>query len=405
MARTRVLPKTPNKRGCADVLVARERVLDDAGHVPKGCRFIKGGKVMCTPAVAERVGVIEVKRGQAPPSSAPATRKTRRKVPERTHCYSADSPHPFLKQKVKGRRKLKKGCKKDPKTGKICCTHRVSPKAAKAKSASASTPKTAPSAERRRRGRSQRKRARAVDGLSAWEAWRGGASQAALNDVPFLAREERRSAPGAGLALMDDGALELPSVELALMDDSAEFEPLPDGVMMPRREEHLREFGDFAAMYLGGTVLAGAGLWATYEVLDRIEYFDDKPVARAGAYIGAGAIPALAIWALADGEYANEIRSFAAAYGITVSAVGLLGLFRSLLEQQASSTDDAEQRKSLSDLADSIPWYPPQPDEPTDTTGGGAGSDIVTDTGAGEGGASPGTSSPYPYPHPRYRVR
>ncbi|MGE3632242.1 MAG: hypothetical protein AB7P00_20250, partial [Sandaracinaceae bacterium] len=170
-------------------------------------------------------------------------------------------------------------------------------------------------------------------------------------------------------------------------------------------EEHLREFGDFAAMYLGGTVLAGAGLWATYEVLDRIEYFDDKPVARAGAYIGAGAIPALAIWALADGEYANEIRSFAAAYGITVSAVGLLGLFRSLLEQQASSTDDAEQRKSLSDLADSIPWYPPQPDEPTDTTSGGAGSDIVTDTGAGEGGASPGTSSPYPYPHPRYRVR
>lgn len=391
MARkTRALPKTPQKRGCANVLVPRDDVLDAAGRVPKGCRFVKGGDVMCTPAMAEKAGVIAVKREKQVRrrSKTSSKKKASSKKTSRRYCYNPDSPHPFLKKKVKGRKKLKKDCKKDPETEKICCPRSVAPK--------------------RRKGSKGQQRLPGVNGVDE--------ANPIVGHIPFIdATPPRTTPPGPGLALLDDGDLDLPqSTDLALLDESTQLEPLPADVVMPE-PEHLSEFGDFAMMYLGGTVVVGAGLWGTYELIDRIEWFDDKPAARAGAFIGAGAIPALTLWASADTlskNYASEIRTFAAAWGIAISAVGVLGLIRSVFEQQAKDTDDPEQRSSLEDIADSIPWYPPQPDVPTDggDDGGGTGGDgddgeIVTDTG-GEGGegddAGPGTSG-YPYPYPGRR--
>lgn len=360
--KTRTLSnKKKSKRGCANVPVPREDVLV-AGRVPKGCRFDKGGGVLCTPAMAEKAGVIAVEQAKQVPRQSKSSKKW---------CYSESSPHPYLKKRAKnGRKRLKKGCSKDKETGKVCCDRRVSPR-----------------------------RKKAVDGVDVeqvsdlgrlgFELPGGGLGDA----MPQLAPSGR-----VGLAMLNDGVLDLPETDLAMLDESDVGDLLPPSEALPRPDDHMDSFGDFALMYLGGTLAASAGLLATHEVIDRVEYFDDKPLARAGAYMGAGAVPALGMWWLADGsEYADEIRTLAAAYGIAVSSVGLLNLIRSLLERQAAKTDDLEQREMFEDAAARVPTFGPPPvDDPTDD------GEIVTDASDTE---EPGTSGPYPYPHPRSRFR
>ena len=130
MAKTRALrPKKSQKRGCANVPVPREEVLV-AGKVPKGCRFETGGGVLCTPAVAEKHGVIEVERKKAvarkkaaPKKKSAAKTKASGKK-KRTYCYSENSKLPYLKDSLKEgkRKKLKKGCKKDPRRARSVAT-------------------------------------------------------------------------------------------------------------------------------------------------------------------------------------------------------------------------------------------------------------------------------------------
>lgn len=411
MPKTRALrPKSPQKRGCANVPVPRDEVLE-SGRVPKGCRFERGGGVLCTPAVAEKHGVIEVARKKAAP--APSTQrassrskaaskkkasKSASKKSERSYCYSPNSKLPYLKSSLEeGKRpKLKKGCKKDPETGKICCDR--------------------PWGKRRKKA--------AVNGLEGLSLERfgagsfdgsrrgGGRGPAGLGDAgltprprPATSSPPRRPSPRMSLALLDDGSLDAPdSAALALLDESDDFDFAPPSEAMPRRPrpQHLREPGDFALTYFGASALAAAGVAVTYEAIDRLEYFDDKPVGRAVTFLGVGAVPAAAAWWLAEGrESADTIRTVAAAWGVTFTAIGLLGLIRELLLKQAGETSDPEDAKSLEDYASHIPFYPPHEHEdapPSDDLGtGGEGDEIVTG-----GGDDPGTAGPYPYPGGRH---
>ena len=106
MARPYPLPDRQQKRGCATVPVPREDVLVD-GRVPKGCRFHpdKGnGTVLCTPTVAQKVGVLDVERKKPVPKPG--------EMSKRKYCYTAESPHPYRKDG-----ELKQGCEVDEETG------------------------------------------------------------------------------------------------------------------------------------------------------------------------------------------------------------------------------------------------------------------------------------------------
>ncbi|MFK7990892.1 MAG: hypothetical protein AB8I08_33035 [Sandaracinaceae bacterium] len=414
MAKTRALPKTRQRRGCSNVLVPRGDVLVN-GKVPRGCRFITGGDVMCTPAVAEKVGVIAVKRQKtvrrrttkATSKKTPAKKKAASKEKGK-YCYGAKSLHPYLKASLKKgkRKKLKKGCAKDKKTGKVCCDKSVAPK--RRKPVQQSLP--------------------AVAGLPA---------VAELHVASGLAEAHRYVdpfEPGPALALLDDGDLELADTsELALLDESTdlmELDALPSGVPIPKDEAFLDDGAEFALMYLGGTLATGLGLWGTYEAIDYFDYFDDKPLARSAAFMGAGAIGATATWALAKGKHANHIRGFGAAWGIAFGAVGLLGLAKTGVEYWADNTEDEDFRKNLRGSVDSLPtWHQDTVDaldDPSDGAGSGTNGTNGTDGTSGTDGASddpdtgdddgevvtdggddtdPGTASPYPYPHPRARFR
>jgi len=389
MAKTRALrPKKSQKRGCANVPVPREEVLV-AGKVPKGCRFETGGGVLCTPAVAEKHGVIEVERKKAvarkkaaPKKKSAAKTKASGKK-KRTYCYSENSKLPYLKDSLKEgkRKKLKKGCKKDPETGKICCD----------------------------RPWGKRRKKKAVNGLDGLPLDLGRFGARSLGDAgialaPSTARAtvraQRRPSPMLSLALLDDGELDAPDeTALAMLDASEDFDFDPPAEALPRRgpppQDHLRHPGDFALTWFGASALAATGVALTYEAIDRIEFYDDKPVGRAATFVGVGAVPAFAAWWLAEGsQSANTIRTVAMTWGVTFTAIGVLGLIRELLLKQAGETEDPEDRKGLEDIADNFPFYPPQADddlpEEEDVDDDG---EIVTDAGD-----DTGTSGPYPYP-------
>lgn len=388
MAKTRALrPKKKQKRGCANVPVPREEVLV-AGKVPKGCRFETGGGVLCTPAVAEKHGVIEVERKKAvarkkAPKSKSAAKKTADKK-KRKYCYSENSKLPYLKASLKeGKRpKLKKGCKKDPETGKICCD--------------------------RPWGKRRKKAVNGLDGLSLENFGRRGLGDAAIAVAPSSsslrapARQPRRSSPALSLALLDDSELDAPDeTALAMLDASDDFDFDPPAEALPRRgpppQDHLRHPGDFALTWFGASALAATGVALTYEAIDRIEAYDDAPVGRAATFVGVGAVPAFVAWWLSEeSQSGNTIRTVAATWGVTFTAIGVLGLIRELILKQAGDTEDPEDRKDLEDFAEHIPFYarhehdddPPPDEDDVDDDG-----EIVTDAGD-----DPGTSGPYPYP-------
>jgi len=383
--KTRALrPKQQQKRGCANVPVPREEVLE-SGRVPKGCRFETGGGVLCTPAVAERAGVITVERHKDVPrkkkrSSSKKKSASKKASSKRTYCYSPNSKLPYLKASLdKGKPKLKKGCKEDPETGKICCD----------------------------RSWGKRRKKKAVNGLDGLRDFGRSLGDAGAAVAPPTARS---SAAGGGapmsLALLDDGQLELPDESaLAMLDESTAIDRYPPAQVLPRSAEHMGEPMDFALAYFGGTVLSAAGIALTYEAIDRMEWFDDKPVGRAAAFVGVGAVPAVAAWWLAEGqESADTIRSMAAAWGISLTAIGVLGLIRELLLGEARDTDDPEDRKAYEDAASHIPFYARHSHDDDDVIGGGDDEEpiddgeIVTDAG----GDDPGTSGPYPYPGGRF---
>ena len=400
MAKTRALrPKTAQKRGCANVPVPREEVLV-SGRVPKGCRFDTGGAVLCTPAVAEKHGVIEVERkkqitrrkkaaSKAAPKKGSAKKKTAKK--KRTYCYSPDSKLPFLKASLEEgkRKKMKKGCKKDPETGKICCD----------------------------RAWGKRRKKKAVNGLDGLSLEHFGESSlgdagVALSPTRSTSTPARRPAyqpsRAMSLALLDDGKLDAPDdTALAMLDESDDFDFAPPSEALPRRSrpQHLREPGDFALTYFGASVLAATGVALTYEAIDRMEFYDDKPVGRAAMFVGVGAVPAVAAWWLAEGrDSADTIRTVATTWGVTFTAIGLLGLVRELLLKQAGQTDDPEDRKELEDYAEHIPFYARHEHEDGDDNSSAVderddGDDeIVTDASDDSG-----TSGPYPYPGRPFR--
>jgi len=380
--------KNAQKRGCANVPVPRDEVLV-SGRVPKGCRFETGGRVLCTPAVAEKHGVIEVARKKQVPrgegKKTASKKKTAKKASpkkaspkKKEYCYSPNSKLPYLKDSLEEgkRKKLKKGCKKDPETGKICCN--------------------------RSWGKKRKKAVDGLDGLARFGAKSLGEAGVALAPAQAAMLPHRTAAP-MSLALLDDGQLDLPDdTALAMLDESDDFDLAPPSEALPMRRTpvHLREPMDFALTYFGGTVLAAAGIAATYEMIDRMEFYDDKPVGRAAVFVGVGAVPAVAAWWLAEGrESADTIRTVATAWGISLTAIGVLGLIRELLLKQAGDTEDPEDRKSYEDAASHVPFYPrhEHDDDSTGEPSGGDDGEIVTDA---EDDA--GTSGPYPYPGGRH---
>lgn len=383
MAKTRALrPKTKQKRGCANIPVPREEVLV-SGKVPKGCRFGKGGDVFCTPSVAEEHGIVEAKVVKKPKRrKKTAAKKTSKKTDskkKRKYCYSPDSKHPYLAESLKPgkRKKMKKGCKKDPETGKICC-------------------------DRAWGKRRKKKAVNGLDGLAlehfgARSLGDAGISLAPARSTPL---SPRRPSSTMALALLDDGELDIPDdAALAMLDESDDFDLAPPSEAMPRRSrpQHMRDPVHFTLTYFGASVLSAAGVALTYEAIDRMEFYDDKPVGRAATFIGVGAVPAFAAWWLAEGRAsADTIRTVAATWGVTFTAIGLLGLARELLLKWAENTDDPEDRKDREDWASHVPFYDRHEhddDEPTteDDTDDG---EIVTDGDDDD----PGTSGPYPYP-------
>lgn len=429
MARPYPLPDRQQKRGCATVPVPREDVLVD-GRVPKGCRFHpdKGnGTVLCTPKVAQKVGVLDVERKKPVPKPG--------EMSKRKYCYTTESPHPYRKDG-----ELKQGCEVDEETGKVCCDRSYFRKKASGTKKAAKTARKAPakkaSAKKKSAKKAPAKKAPAKKASSKKapaptpapkkkapakksskkKTSRKSGGQQSLFGVPGLALDLRAfdamrpladaavMAPGGALALLDDG-VGAPLVHedpraLAIADDMILRPELPADITAP--EAHLQSFGDMALTLTLGTALAAGGIAATYEIVDRLDYFDDKPVARAGVFVGAGLVPAgLAWWLSQDSEYGAEIRTLAAAWGISLSAFGVLGLIRTLMEKAAEDTEDPDEAKQWRDAASHVPWAEPHehgdaepaPDdeEPVDDE------DEVSTDATDE----PGTSG-MPYPHSRF---